>query len=373
MKLRVERDELVDAVTWASRGLPQRPPNPILSNIRIEAKPDGITVSAFDYEVSATSTVPAEVTTVGTMLVDGRIMQDITKSLPAPLVELTQEGNRAVLSCGAAHFNLSTGATEQYPELPTMPTASGTVSGKLFSQAISQVAISADRGDSLPILTSMHIEVSGDKITLLATDRYRLSRKTLNWKPADDSFTATLQIPARNLYDTVKTLDPAAQVELSFGDDSKIMGMTSGSRHSTSTLMDGDYPKVSGLIPQDFVTTARMVAGDLLGVIKRVSIVSAAHAPIRLRFSEGQVSVEAGSGEDSNAQETMPCLVEGPDIEMNLNPNMLREGLSVLGNEYVHMSFTDSAKPVLINGAEKPDSEIDDSFQYLLMPIRFPN
>ncbi len=188
MKFRVERDALADAVAWAARALPSRPPVPVLAGLLLEADEVGVLrLSSFDYEVSARVEVAADVMDAGTALVSGKLLADICRSLPAKPVDVTTDGSKVSVVCGSGRFTLLTMPVEEYPTLPVMPDASGTVAGDIFTQAVGQVSIAASRDETLPILTGIRCEIEGDQITLLATDRYRLAMRTLPWHPGDPS------------------------------------------------------------------------------------------------------------------------------------------------------------------------------------------
>ena len=177
MKFRVERDVLADAVAWAARSLPVRPSVPVLAGLLIETSPDGdgLVLSTFDYETSARATIPADVSDEGRALVSGRLLADICRSLPNKPVEMTIDGAKVSLTCGSARFSLQTMPVDEYPTLPDMPAAAGTVASDRFAAAVSQAVVAAGRDDMLPVLTGVRIEIEGDSISLLATDRFRLS------------------------------------------------------------------------------------------------------------------------------------------------------------------------------------------------------
>ncbi|MDD9207114.1 DNA polymerase III subunit beta, partial [Georgenia sp. 10Sc9-8] len=167
MKFRVERDVLAEAVTWTARSLPTRPPVPVLAGVRLEASTEGsVTISSFDYEVSARSEVPAEVEQAGTVLVSGRLLADICKSLPAKPVSVDVDGSKVVLTCGASRFTLLTMPVEDYPALPAMPETAGTIESQVLTEAVAQVTIAASRDETLPLLTGVRLKIEGEKLTL---------------------------------------------------------------------------------------------------------------------------------------------------------------------------------------------------------------
>src|SRR6058998_1235719 len=218
MELRVERDALADAVTWTARSLPARPPMQVLLGLLLEVGEEGLAVSAFDYEVSSRIELPATVAEAGRVLVPGRLLADIVRSLPAQPVDLRLEGARVVLTCGAARFTLPTLPVDDYPALPDMPTTTGSLESDVFAAAVAQVAIAAGRDDTLPVLTGVRIEIEGEQLTLAATDRYRLAVRTMRWQPEDSAISAVALVPSRTLADTAKALAVNAHVGIALAE-----------------------------------------------------------------------------------------------------------------------------------------------------------
>ncbi|NED98703.1 DNA polymerase III subunit beta [Phytoactinopolyspora halotolerans] len=374
MKFRLERDILAEAVAWAARTLPNRPTVPVLAGLRLDASDGEVAFSSFDYEVSGKVSVPAEVADPGTVLVSGKLLADIARSLPAKPVEFTADGSKVVITCGNARFTLVTLPVEEYPELPALPAASGTVDGTVFAEAISQVAVAAGRDDMLPTLTGIRIEIEGETVTLGATDRYRLAVRELTWNPVRPDLSAVALVPARTLVDAAKTLASTGEVTLALGSetDDSLIGLAAGGRHTTSRLIDGEWvPNYRRLFPAEIATVAKVEIASLIDSVKRVALVAERNTPIRLAFDDGQVVLEAGSGDDAQASEALQAHVDGPAIATGFNPNYLLDGLQALGTPFVHMSFTDTPlKPVVVEGIESLEAEPNSGYRYLAMPIR---
>ncbi|SES29075.1 DNA polymerase-3 subunit beta [Pedococcus cremeus] len=375
MKFRVEREVLADAVTWVARGLPARPPVPVLAGVLIEANEEGsLTLSAFDYEVSAKVTVPAEVAEPGTVLVLGRLLADISRNLPNRPIDVTTEGNKVAVTCGSSRFSLLMMPSEDYPTLPTAPEPTGTIAGDVFTQAVAQVSIAADRGDTLPILTGVRVEVDGEKMTLLATDRYRLAMRELTWNPEATDASHVALIPARTLSETAKALGAAGSIEVALGGAAGgdgLVGFEAGQRRTTTRLLDGEYPKVTSIFPTSVDTEAVVKTSELVEAVKRVSLVAERNTPVRLRFSEGQVTIEAGTGDDAQASEAVESTLTGPEVEIAFNPQFLLDGLGAVGTEFSRLSFTQPSRPAVLSGQAEIDGEADTSYRYVLMPVRF--
>ena len=374
MKFRVERDVLAEAVTWAARGLPTRPPVPVLAGVLVEADPEGtLTLSAFDYEVSARVTVAADVSDGGTVLVSGRLLADISRNLPNKPVDVIAEGPKVAVTCGSSRFSLLTMPVDDYPALPQMPQATGSVAGDVFTLAVAQVTVAAGRDDTLPILTGVRVEIEGSRITMLATDRYRLAMRTLDWTPEGADAAAVALVPARTLADTARALGASASVDLALGRTGAgdgLVGFEAGSRRTTSRLLDGEYPKVTAIFPTTTDVQAVIETATLVEAVKRVALVAERNTPVRLRFTEGQVTIEAGQGDDAQASESIEATLTGNDIEIAFNHQYLLDGLNALHQPWARLAFTLPTKPALLTGQGEPEAQADDSFQYVLMPVR---
>ncbi|CAN5518428.1 DNA polymerase III subunit beta [soil metagenome] len=377
MKFRIDRDELADAVAWTARSLPNRPSVPVLAGLLIETAADGLSLSGFDYETSAQATVSAEVADEGRALISGRLLADICRSLPHKSVEVTQDGTKVTVVCGTARFSLATLPVEDYPTLPDMPTASGSVRAEEFSRAVAQAVSAAGRDDMLPLLTGVRMEIEGSTISMMATDRFRASLRELPWVPERSDASAHALVPARVLAETAKALTAGSEVSValaSTGSGDGLIGFEgvagTGSRRTTTRLLEGEFPRVRQLFQAESQTIVWLETEALVESVKRVSLVAERNTQVRLRFTEGQVVLEAGSGDEAQASESVEARVDGPDISIGFNHQYLLDGLSAIGLPSVHMAFTAHTRPAALAGAPETGADPELDFRYLLMPVR---
>jgi DNA polymerase III subunit beta len=373
VKFRVERDVLADAVTWAARALPSRPPVPVLAGLLLQADVDGtLHLSSFDYEVSARVEVAAEVTDPGTALVSGKLLADISRSLPAKPVDVSTDGTRVTLACGASRFTLLTMPVDEYPQLPVMPDGSGVIAADTFTEAVAQVTVAASRDETVPTLTGVRMEIEGEQLTLLATDRYRLAMRTLTWRPSAPSVSAVALVRARTFAEVSKALGAAGEVTLALsgGGATELIGFEAGGRRTTSLLVDGEYPKVRALFPDVSPTHAVVDTSALIEAVRRVALVAERNTPVRLGFTEGMLTLEAGQGEDAQASEAIEAQLTGEELSIAFNPQFLIDGLSALNAPFARLSFTQPQKPAVLTGQAEAEGDDDPSYRYLLMPVR---
>jgi DNA polymerase-3 subunit beta len=369
VKFRLERDVIADAVAWTARTLPTRPSMPMLAGLLIEATDQQIMLSSFDYEVSGRVSIDADVLEPGRVLVSGRLLADISRSLPAAPVTLSVDGSRVEVTCGRSSFTLPTLPVDDYPSLPDMPGSSGTVPGSVFAHAVAQVAIAAGRDDTLPTLTGVRVEILDNTITLAATDRYRLAVREFPWAPASTGMDVQALVPARTLADTAKSLVGCDEIHLALaasGGDG-LMGFEGGGRRTTTRLLDGEFPKYRALLPAESSTVAMVDTGALVDAVKRVSLVAERNTPVRLLFADGEVELRAGTGDEAQANESLECTVEGAAIEIAFNPTYLLDGLGALDDSTTRLSFTTATRPAVLTGGSQVESP---SYRYLLMPVR---
>ena len=378
MKFRVDRDVLADAVAWAARSLPVRPSVPVLAGLLIEAGHDGLVLSTFDYETSARATLQAEVADEGRALVSGRLLADICRSLPAKPVEMVIDGTRVSLTCGSARFSLQTMPVEDYPSLPPMPAATGTVQSDQFAHAVAQAVTAAGRDDMLPVLTGVRLEIDGSTISLLATDRFRLSHRELGWDPRTPDDTLAALVPGQGARRHRQVADQRQRGHHRAGRRWRRRGHhrlrgCGRRRHAPDDdpaarrrLPEGAQP-VPGRSTRRWPGSTRTA---LIESVRRVALVAERNTAVQMAFSNGMLTLDAGSGDEAQASESIEAEVEGEDITTGFNPQFLLDGLTAIDEPIVELAFTQSSKPVVISGHVEPGSSGVPSFRYLLMPRR---
>ena len=381
MKFRIDRDTLADAVSWTARSLPTRPSVPVLTGLLLRTTNNELSISGFDYDTSTRATLAADVSDEGQALVSGRLLAEIVKALPAGKpVDVFHDGTKVQVTSGSSKFNLQTMPVDEYPSLPEMPTATGTVNADEFATAVGQASAAASRDEMLPLLTGIRLELEGSNISLMATDRFRASLRDLNWHPEVSDISAQALVPARVLSETAKALTAGSDVTIAvsagetgdglIGFEGTVAG---GQRRTTTRLLEGDFPRVRQLFTAQSETVAYLSTQTLVDAVKRMALVAERNTPIRLSFTQGQELPEAGSGDEASASESIEATVEGNDISIGFNPTYLLEGLSVMSDPVVHLSFTQHTKPAAMSGVAETGAEPDGAFRYLIMPVRLQN
>ncbi|GAB2650009.1 DNA polymerase III subunit beta [Nocardia goodfellowii] len=385
MKFRVAREDFAESVAWVARSLPSRPPVPVLGGVLLVADEDGLTVSGFDYEVSAQMRVAAEVAGPGEVLVSGRLLADITKALSNKPVDVSVDGTRVLISCGSAKFSLPTMPVEDYPQLPEVPQQTGELGVDVFAEAVGQVAVAAGRDDTLPMLTGIRVEIEGANVVLAATDRFRLAVRHIEWKPEKADIETAVLIPAKTLSEAAKTLgssDAPVQLSLGTGAGSEgLLGIVNAGRRTTTRLLDAEFPKFRQLLPKEHTSIATLSVSALSEAIKRVALVAERGAQVRLEFSTEGLLLSAGGDDAGRAEEWLDADFRGEPLTIAFNPGYLVDGLAALHVDRVTFGFTTPSRPAVLLPAGEEEPEVLDSgafaalaspYIYLLMPVRLP-
>ena len=373
MNFIVERDQLIDAVNWVARSLSARPIQTALLGIMIDVT-DVITLTGSDLETSTKASISADIKSKGKVLVPGRLLAEIARSLPTKPISFTLDGTRVLVKAGSAKFTLPTLPINEYPNLPELPQTAGSIPSDVFTTAVQQVAIAAGRDDSLPTLTGVQIEINKNTITLAATDRYRLAVKEINWLPKDQNLEASTLLRARTLVDAAKLLVGSGEIVFALSPSTtneKLVGFISEEKSMISRTLDGTFPPFRHLLPTDSTAEATIEVAPFLDSVRRVALVTDKTVPLRLIFANNTLQLEAGTGEDAQATEELNINYSGENINIAFNPTFLTDGLQAINSPFVHISFTGDKKPAVLTGKTKPGGAVNTSYKYLLMPMRY--
>jgi len=374
MKFTIEQSKLVDVVNWVSRSLSTRPIQTALLGIVIDAEGSKVALSGSDLETASRATTDAEIATPGKVLVPGKLLADISRSLPNKPVTIQLDGTRVLVNAGSAKFTLPVLPINEYPNLPEMPEALGVIDAGLFNEAVAQVAIAAGKDDSLPSLTGVHVEVNGENITMAATDRYRLAVRELTFSPARPNTEAVALIRARTLHDAAKTLVTTKNVNIALApaaSNDRLAGFQSETKSTTTRLLDGTFPPYRHLLPQESLTTTVIEVAPFLDAVRRVALVTDKTIPLKLTFTGNSVTLEAGGGDEAQANEVFEINKTGEDLSIAFNPNYLLDGLHAINAPFAQISFNTASKAAIIMGKKNADAPATDNFKYLLMPTKF--
>lgn len=362
MKIRIERDQIGEAVAWVLRSVGSKATLPVLGGILVEVAGEGIELSGTDLEIAGRARIDGGVEAPGRAVLPGRLLNDIVRSLPEGSVTLEADESSARILGGAAEFTLRVLPAEDFPALPSLDGApTGVLDAKQFLQAVGQVVRAASHDEARPVLTGVLVEAGADSLTLVATDSYRLSVRTLSWSGGPGEPIRRV-IPARALAEAARAADSESEVRLALGDTQA--GVEAGGRRLTTRLIEGEFPNWRQLIPEAQPNSLRIERELFAESIKRVGILAQQGVPVRIELGEGGAKLTAGTQDLGEAVEQVTGVFEGEPTIVAFNPTYLSEGVAAVEGTEVLLAVRDGLKPALISAPG------DAGFVYLIMPVR---
>ena len=361
LKVTCGRDELVSRLAMVSRVVSTRGSVQVLSGVLLRPVGDTLEIAATDMELSLRTTLAARVSGDSALVVPGKLLVDLARLLPASEVTIEYRPDEGVaqISSGSYSSKLNVFAAEDFPRLPTVDAPPHTIATASLLETIDRVARSASKDESRPVLTGIQVRFEGTRLIMAATDSYRLSFKETELEQAGLDLEAI--IPARALAELSRIAAGTESVQLGVTDNTVIFG--TGDTWLTTRRIDGQFPDVGRLLPETFEIEVDLPRVELRDVVRRAGVMALRNAPLRLRFAEGELTISAQSQDVGETSESLPAAYSGEPLEIGFNAEFLADGVDSVRGDTVRLKLINPLRPGLITSE-------DDSFWYLIMPIR---
>ena len=362
LRITVAKDELAAKLALVARGVSTRTAVLVLGGIQLRAEEGSLHLAATDMEISLRATAEAQVSGEGTTVVPGRLLLDIARSLPDSEVTIEHRPEEAtvVVTSGTASYRLHTYSAEDFPRLPDVDIGVlHTVDRDALIETVARVGRSASRDESRPVLTGILVRFEPGKIVMAATDSYRLAVKETT--VTDELPELEAIIPARALQELARIASSSDDLQLGMQDNHVVFG--SDGTWLTTRRIDGQFPNVRQLLPEQFEQELALPREEVLDVVRRVSLMAQRNSPLRLRWADGELTVSAVTQDVGEARESLPAPYTGEPMEIGFNAEFLRDGLESVDSDTVKFKLISPLRPAVLEG----DS---DDYLYLIMPIR---
>ncbi len=362
LKVSVSKSALAEHLALVSRGVSSRTAVLVLGGIQLRAVGETLSLAATDMEISIRSSVSTGVQSEGEVVVPGRLLNDVVRSLPDADVVLEHLSGEAVLaiSCGSASYRIHTYAAEDFPRLPDIDTVGfHDLEADALIETVNRVGRSASRDESRPVLTGVLVRFEPGKLVMAATDSYRLAVKETPLTGAVPELEAI--IPARALQELARMAGDSTTIQLGVHENHVVFG--AGSGWLTTRRIDGQFPNYRQLLPEQFEHELAIPRDEVLGVVRRVAVIAQRNSPLRLRFADGELTISAQTQDVGEARESLPAPYTGEPLEIGFNAEFLRDGLESIEGDALRFKLISPLRPAVLQGPS-PD------YTYLIMPIR---
>ena len=373
MKIRIARDTLSDELFKVQGVTNQKSTLLILNNALLEAKGDTLTIHATDLDVSISTRCACEVLEEGSVTLQAKRLFDMVKSLREEELTLTTEPNHYTrLKSGNVDSRIPGTPASEFPDVQTDATmATSAIGTARLLDMIEKTLFSVSTDEGRPNLNGALLKMGDNKrLTMVSTDGHRLSRIQIPLSEGEaatdfpDQLRDGVIIPRKGLVELRRTLDVSGP-ELTFG----IQGNTVVFNHGVTTLsirlIDGKFPDVDQVLPQESDQKARIRRADLLHSLKFVAIVAPSKTGnVRVTFDGKECEIFTQDAEQGEAREVVSIEYEGGTVKAGYNYRYLLDVLNAVDSESITMEIIDTLSPTLIRDAER------DEMLFVVMPMR---
>jgi DNA polymerase-3 subunit beta len=372
MKLVIDRLEFLSELQLIVRASATRSAIQALSGILVSGEDGLVKLAATDGEIALRSGVDASVEAPGSALVPGRLLTDILRALEGEQVTIERVADKGTVAvtAGQSKFAIRSLAADDFPRLPELPSEGALVfPGALFAKTIDRVARAASRDETRPVLTGILVSVADSELRMVATDSYRLSVKETPLE-AGTAETFEVNVPARALQEASRIVadTDANEVSIVAHENQIVFGI--GKVTLSSRMIEGQFPNYRQLLPESYEHEIRVDKRELVGVVRRISLMAQRNAPLRLRFEDGSITVSAQTPDVGEANESVPVNYTGEPLEIGFNPQFLQDGLEAVEADELLLKLISPLRPGLIEAAGGEQDQAGGRFLYLIMPVR---
>jgi DNA polymerase-3 subunit beta len=365
MRFSCDKNVILREISVAQEIIASRNALSILSNVLLEAEGDALTIKATDLKVSFETRIPVLVENPGNTTVFCDKLLNILRSLPEGDVKFIQDGGErlSITSGSNINFQLHSISADKFPEIPvTGEGAFFTMPQKDFISMVEQTIFAISDDETRYFMNGVYMEKSEDRLVMVATDGRRLSYISNAPESSVPDFDGII-IPPKVLNLIRKLASGEGELKLAVAD--KTLFARFDNQKVTSTLIDGQFPNYSRVIPDNQDHAVQINRNELMDALRRVSLL-ADHKSKRvfLSVSGSKLTLKSDESEIGEAEESIDCRYEGPDSKFALNHVYLTDPLKVIGDEEVSMKFTETNKAITL--VSVPES----TFFHIVMPMQ---
>lgn len=377
MKFTINRNQFINQINNVQRAISSKTTIPILTGMKLVATQQGLIVTGSNVDISVQNLIAQdnednelEIASLGSIVLPARFFNEIIKKLPGEKFTLEIiENNQTLITSGNSEFTLNGLDANNYPHLPEVENNDQlTIAAEILHQLVNETVFSASTQENRPILTGLHLKITGNELLAVATDSHRLAQRkvTINNQSQNNY---DIVIPAKSLVELVRSFrDSEQDVKISISENQILFEFSQTLFYSR--LLEGNYPATDRLIPQESSTQLEFEAKTLLDSVERASLL--AHAGrnnvVRLVIENAtkKATIYGNSPEVGTVEEDLqPLSLTGEDLEISFNPDYLKDALRALGDTRIRLEFTAPLHPFTL----KPTSDVENFIQ-LITPVR---
>jgi DNA polymerase-3 subunit beta len=373
MKIRIARDELLTGLQRVQGVVEKRNTMPVLSNILLETKQDGLELVATDLEIGIRGHYKAEILEPGSVSVSARKLYEILREMPdSEIMFTTQENNWVQIQTGKSQFKIVGLPASDFPALPTIEREGRVaVSGTGLASLIRKTLFAVGDNDARYILNGILITVLSNekKVTmrLVGTDGHRLAvaeSEVAQDAAADRPKEIKAIIPRKAAQEMKRLLEEEAGEPL-LGFTKNLVTFQKSGLFLTSRVMEGTYPNYQQVIPKDNSKKAAVERAVLEGALRRVAVLSRDKTnAVRVTLDPGLLTLYTSNPDFGEATEEVAVQYRGESLTTGFNAKYLLDALAAMESETIHIEMKSALSPCVL----RPEAE--PGFLCVVMPMK---
>lgn len=366
MKFKCLRSDFLDATQITQKAVSIRSTLPILTGMLLQLEGKKLKLSATDLEIAIEYELEVDGEVDGSLVIPARILGDVVRNLPESIIILdsTKFTNQINITCEKSNFTIETLPPEDFPKFPEITHfQSIKLKSNLLNSVIRQVSKAASHDETRPVLSGVLINITKDRLKMVATDSYRLAIREVKIDEDVGEEKIRVIIPERALEELSKIL-PSSEAEVTLGITENQIVFKEEKLTLISRLIEGQYPNYQQLLPENYKLRLEIDKEIFIGAIKRVSLFALNNVPLKLNIKGNLMRISAHTPGVGKAVEEIPVKGGQEEIEMAFNGQFLLDGANSVIGEKIIFEITDVLRPGMIRSAEQEDS------LYLVMPVR---
>ncbi|MFZ5353896.1 MAG: DNA polymerase III subunit beta [Bacillota bacterium] len=363
MKIITNKSNLLNSINIVQKAVPTKTTLPILEGILFEAKNGKLKLTGTDLEVGIETVIDVDVIVPGKIVLSSKIAGEIVRKLPDSDVEIEAVGNNTVnIKCENSKFKIIGLSAEEFPELPTVKKDNGiTLSQNVLRDMIKHTIFAVSTDEIRPILTGVLFEVTGEKVSMVALDGFRMAVK---WCSIinDKDFKAV--IPGKSLSEIGKILNDTEETVNIYFSRNQIMAHI-GETIIVSRLLEGEFINYKQIIPSEYKIKIKVNTNNLIESCERAALFAkdSSNNMIKFEIIDDNMMIQSNS-QNGDVHEEVKIKKDGNDIEIGFNAKYFLDALKVIESEEVEIEFTTNISPSIIKPCD------NNGYLYLVLPAR---
>lgn len=368
MDLEVLQENLNKALSITSRFVASRAQLPVLANILLKSDKTKLTLSATNLETSASISLGAKIKEEGELTIPAKNLFEIVNNLSQGNIHLSSEKENLKISGSGFSAKISGMNSSDFPKVPQSIKKEGVIdlSKTEFLNTLPQVSFAASSDETRPVLTGVYFLLSGKSLTLVSTDGFRLSKKTINLENSYKEIKTV--IPKNVLMEAVRIGEENEGILLEIKEKEKQIVFGFDNLILSSRVLEGEFPDYEKIIPKGSSVKVRVDKEEILRAVKLASVFARDSANIvKIKIMKDSIKLTAESSQVGNQETTVDAKIEGEGLEISFNYKFLEDFLKTIEGEEVLMEFNNSSSPGVFTDPK------DTNFLHLIMPVKIQN